>query len=256
MRTSIALSICLLATSAAAAPLTAKEMQELLALIDDRSMNPGDYKALVLMEQKRPDGTSVVKELVSYRRDVNDALILLFTQPKAEAGKGFLRLDKNLWYYEPGVGDWVRSSERMAIGGSDARRRDFDDSRYATEFDPSFVGEETLGNIAVYHLQLKAKPDIEVAFPVEDLWIHKANKVVLKRQSRAESNRLMLTTYYLKWKKVKVPNKKEPLDAPEEIRIINELQTGYSTTLQVQKIDMSGLPENVFTKAWLESKSR
>lgn len=250
------LVLCSAATVSAAETLTQEQMVAMLKHIDDMSMNPGDYKALVNMEATRADGNNFVRQIIVHRRDLDDAMVLLFAKPKSEAGKGFLRLDRNLWFYEPRIGKWTRSSERLGIGGSDARRRDFDDNRYSTEFVPSFVGEERLGKIDTYHLQLRAKPDIEVAFPIEDLWIHKTNKVVLKRESRAESGRLMLTTYYLKWKNVKTPSKKEPLEVAEEIRVLDDVQKGNSTILQIRKIDLSPLEKNLFTKAWLESKTR
>ena len=77
----------------------------------------------------------MVYELLVYRRDNEDKLIFLFTKPKAEQGKGYLRLDKNLWIYDPAVGKWERRTERERIGGTDTRRGDFDESRLADEYE-------------------------------------------------------------------------------------------------------------------------
>ena len=46
--------------------------------------------------RRRTRPTSCARPLV-YRRDADDKLMILFTKPKGEAGKGYLRLDKNLW---------------------------------------------------------------------------------------------------------------------------------------------------------------
>ena len=67
-----------------------------------------------------------------------------FTKPKSEEGKGYLRLDKNLWSYDPNTGKWERTTEREKIGGTNSRRSDFDESRLAEEFDPKFDGESKL----------------------------------------------------------------------------------------------------------------
>ena len=120
-------------------------MKKLLETIDDRQRNGGDYKALVYLEQKEKDKTDIVREALVYRRDADDKLMILFTKPKGEAGKGYLRLDKNLWSYDPNVGKWERRTERERIAGTDSRRADFDESRLAEEYDPTFEGEEKLG---------------------------------------------------------------------------------------------------------------
>jgi hypothetical protein len=97
-------------------------------------------------------------------RDADDKLMLLFAKPKSEEGKGILRLDKNLWTYDPGTGKWDRTTERERVGGTNTRRSDFDESRLTEEFDPSFVGEEKLGKLDVHHLLLSAKDGVDVAY--------------------------------------------------------------------------------------------
>ena len=76
------------------------------------------------------------------RRDADEKLMLLFTKPQTEAGKGYLRIDKNLWYYDPSIGKWERRTDRERIAGTDSRREDFDQSKLAAEYDPAFEDEE------------------------------------------------------------------------------------------------------------------
>jgi len=116
-----------------AAALTQAETDALVKLVDQRQRSSGDYKALCYMESKERDKTDVVYELVVYRREAEEKLMLLFSKPKSEAGKGYLRLDKNLWLYDPGTGKWERRTERERIGGTDTRRGDLDESRLAEE---------------------------------------------------------------------------------------------------------------------------
>ena len=72
--------------------------------IDNRQRNSGDYAAVTYIEQKEAGKTDLVYEAVIYRRDEEDKLMILFTKPSAEAGKGYLRLDRNLFIYDPSVG--------------------------------------------------------------------------------------------------------------------------------------------------------
>jgi hypothetical protein len=168
MRT-VLICLCL---SAAALPLralaepTGPEMVGLLKEVDDRQRSSGDYKALAYIEQKEKDKADIVREMLIYRRDADDKLMLLFTKPKSEEGKGYLRLDKNLWSYDPSTGKWERSTERERIGGTNSRRSDFDESRLAEEFTPTFGGEEKLGKYDTMRLELTVKDGVDVAYPV------------------------------------------------------------------------------------------
>src|SRR5258708_32693963 len=88
----------------ATSPLTKEKMVDLLKGIDIRIRSSGDYKALFYLEQREKEKPDVVREGLAYRRDSDEKLMILFTKPKTEAGRGYLRIDKNLWYYDPTVG--------------------------------------------------------------------------------------------------------------------------------------------------------
>jgi hypothetical protein len=251
-----AVAALLLAGPAAHATLDAAQMKRLLETIDDRQRNGGDYKSLIYLEQKERDKTDVVSEALVYRRDADDKLMILFTRPKAEAGKGYLRMEKNLWSYDPNSGKWERRTERERIAGTDSRRSDFDESRLTEEFEPTYEGEGSLGRFKVHQLSLKAKPDVDVAYPVVKLWIDTETSNVLKRQEFALSGRLMRTAYYPKWQKLFSESKKAEVWYPQEIRIYDEVEKANSTVVLIKSVDLRPLEANIFTKAWLESKSR
>lgn len=257
MRSSfLILAVLVAAVPSFAEPLAKEEMVKLLKEQDERQSSPGDYKSLVYLEQSEKDKADVVRELLIYRRDNDDKLILLFTKPKSEEGKGYLRQDKNLWIYDPNVGKWERTTERERIGGTNSRRQDFDESRLAQEFDPEFVGEEKLGKFETYRMKLKVKDGVDVAYPVMELWVDKVNHNILKRQEFALSGRLARTSYYPKWQKLFSESKKADVWFPGEIRIFDEIEKSNKTMVMFKTVDLSPLDANLFTKAWLESKSR
>jgi outer membrane lipoprotein-sorting protein len=253
-----ALAAVLLVTPAARAqaPLDTAALKKLLETLDDRQRNGGDYKSLMYIEQKEKDKTDVAREAVIYRRDADDKLMILLTKPKGEAGKGYLRLDKNLWSYDPNTGKWERRTERERIAGTDSRRADFDESRLADEYDPTFEGEEKLGKFTTYKLSLKARQGVDVAYPVLHLWVDKETSNILKRQEFALSGRLMRTSYFPKWQKLFSESKKAEVWYPQEMRFYDEVEKSNSTTIVVKTVDLRPLEANIFTKAWLESKSR
>jgi len=255
--TLLAVELLLLLTAAPAfAQMSKDDMVKLLADLDERQNTTGDYKALTYLEQTEKDHPDIVRELVIFRRDSDDKLMMLFTKPKSEEGKGYLRLEKNLWSYDPSVGKWERTTERERIGGTNSRRSDFDESRLAEEYDPADEGEEALGAYKAQKLLLKGKPGLDLAFPMIRIWIDKDSKNVLKRQEYALSGRLLRTSYYPKWKKVFSESKHAEVWYPEQIRFYDEVEKANSTLILIRAVDLHPLEANLFTKAWLESKSR
>ena len=238
------------------AALTTPQMVDILKIVDDRQKNNGDWRASAYLEQKEKDKVDVVYETEYYRRSADQKFMILFTKPKSSAGQGYLRLDKNLWFYDPSVGKWERRTERERIGGTNSRRSDFDESRLAEEYDPTDEGEEKLGAYTAQKLLLKGKAGLDLAFPMIRIWIDKETKNVLKRQEYALSNRLLRTSYYPKWKKVYSESKKAEVYYPEEIRFYDEVEKANQTLVLIRAVDLHPLPANLFTKAWLESKSR
>jgi hypothetical protein len=239
-----------------AASPTDAELVDMLKVIDDRQQNSGDYKSVAYLESKERGKDDVAREVIVYRRDADDKLMILFSKPKTEAGKGYLRLDKNMFMYDPSVGKWERRTERERIAGTDSRRQDFDESRLALEYSPKYVAEEKLGKLTVHHLVLTAKDGVDVAYPVVDLYIDKTSGNILKREDKAVSGKLMRTTYYPKWNKVYSESKKADVYFPGEIRFYDEVEKGNSTLVIIRETDLRPLDANLFTKAWLESKSR
>jgi outer membrane lipoprotein-sorting protein len=246
----------LLAAPAVASALTTPELDKVVAEIDERQRNQGDWKALCYMEQKEKGKTDVVYELLVFRRDQDDKQMFLFTKPKAEAGKGYLRIEKNLWLYDPAVGRWERRTERERIGGTNTRRGDLDESKIREEYDAKWEADEKLGVYDVHKILLTVKPGVDVAYPIVRMWVDRSTTNVLKRQDVALSGRLMRTVYQPRWKKIFSPSKKADVWYPEEIRIFDEIEKGNSTLILIKEIDLRALEANLFTKAWLESRSR
>lgn len=236
--------------------LTQTEVDAIVQRLDVRQRSTGDYKALCYIEQKERGKNDLLYQAVFYRRDDDDKLMILFLKPKSETGKGYLRLEKNMFMYDPTVGKWERRTERERIMGTDSRRGDFDESRLAEEYSAKFVKDEKLGKRAVHHLEMTAKKGQDVAYPTLKLWVDVESGNLLKRQDFALSGRLMRTTYYPKWKKIFSEDKGADVYYPEEIHIYDEVEKGNRTTIALTEVDLRPLSTNIFTKAWLESKSR
>lgn len=256
LRSPLALAALAALVAAPAPALTPAETAALVRTVDARQASLGDYRATCYLEQRERGKSDLVYELVVYRRDADEKLMLLFTAPRAEAGKGYLRAERNLWFYDPTVGRWERRTDRERIGGTDARRDDFDESRLAEEYDAVWERDGALGAYQVHELRLTARPDVDVAYPVVRLWVDQASGNVLKRQDLSGSGKLLRTGLYPRWRKVYSESKKGDVWYAEEIRVYDELEQGSTTRIVVRAVDLRPLESNLFTKAFLEGKSR
>jgi hypothetical protein len=240
---------------AAAAP-SAAEVNNIIKTVDERQRSPGDFKGLCYIETKQKDKADLIYEATVYRRDEQEKFLFLVVKPSNDAGKGWLRVDRNLFLYDPTVGKWDRRTERERIADTDARRQDLDASHMARDFEATFKSEEVLGKFKTYKIELKQKPGTEVPYPKLEIWVAVDNSNLMKELDYGESGKLMRSIYYPKWGKAFSESKKAEVYYPKEIRIFDELEKGRSTTLQIDKIELSPLDPNIFTKAWLESKSK
>lgn len=250
-----AFTTTLVAPSAAHA-LEPAEVTALMAELDERRSSVGDYKALVYIDQKQKDKSDLVYEVAIYRREATDRMVIMFLQPKSEAGKGYLRIDKNLFLYDPAVGRWERRTERERIGGTGSQRADFNGMRLSDDFTAEFVGQEKLGAFTVNQLKLTAKPGVDVANPIVHIWVDVESKNLLKQEDYALSGRKMRTLYYPRWQRVRSEAKGGDVYFPQEIRIFDEIEKDNRTTMVFRAIEIAPLSDSIFTKAWLESKSR
>ena len=62
--------------------------------------------------------------------------------------------------------------------------------------------------------------------------------------------------YYPRWQKLYSESKKAEVWYPGEIRIYDEVEKENSTIVVMKSVDLRPLEANIFTKAWLEAKSR
>lgn len=236
--------------------LSLAESFRIIKTLDDKQSSYGDYRALSYLKETEKNKDPKINQVIVFRRDVENKFMILFTKPKVDAGKGYLKIDKNLWFYDPSTGKWERRTERERIGGTNSRRRDFDESRLAQDYEVKFLKFEKLGPYQSYVFKLQAKKNVEVSYPVLEIWVDKKHTNLLKRKEYSLSGKLMRTTYYPKWSKKMSPVKKDYVWTPQEIRIYDELEKGASTIIVVKQTDLSPLPKNIFTKAWLETKSK
>lgn len=235
-------------------PMDEESIQDLLAQLDKKSKFNGDYKAIIYAHSKNRETGEKVQQIAVYRRDEDDRMMMLFLKPKSDAGKGYLLIDKNFFSFEPSTGSWTRVSDER-VGGSALNKGNFNGFNFTGRYKGTFVAHEKLGKYPVVHIRLDAKEQSTNEEQRIELWVETVSNNVLKQQDYALSGRLLRTTYRTDYKKFQDEAGVAQF-VPMKSIVYDEVEKGNQTTMVIEQIEIKELVSNLFTKAWLESKSR
>ncbi|HEX3020638.1 MAG TPA: outer membrane lipoprotein-sorting protein [Chitinispirillaceae bacterium] len=231
-------------------------VDSLLVEVEKKTEITSDAQATVSLTQQKTGQGAKTTEMVWYRRDSDDAFMIVMTAPESEKGNGYLRMGENFWMYRKNTRTFQHINRDENIGGSDAQADDFEKRKLTELYQPVLdkdgkenLSEEMLGNIAVYRFEIKAKVN-DVDYPKKIFWIRKDNSLVLKEQSFALSGSLMQTAYYLKYTLV------DKGYAPAKMMFIDEFEKGNKTIVEISGISTKALDDKLFTKAYLENLSK
>lgn len=234
------------ATSAGAEP----DVHAILQAIDAQSnFADTDFAAVFTMTTQDPEKGLERTVVRMFRRDRENKFLLLIQEPDVQRGQGYLQDGESLWFYDPESRRFSHTSLRDAFEGSDARNSDFAQSTLAEDY--RVVGYErgTLGQHAVYIMDLEAVRD-EVTYPFLRLWVTEEPHLALKVEEFSLTRRLMRTAYYPSYVRVGTAL------IPRQMLFVDELVEGRRTQIVLSEISVDPLPANVFTKAFVERVNR
>lgn len=209
------------------------------------SFNDTDFSCVYTFVSEKPGEETEVTQARMFRRDANEQFVMLILKPEYQKGQGYLKVDDNVWFYDPESRKFTHSSLKENVQNSEAKNSDLDSLSLAEDYEVESWEEGTLGQFPVYILNLKALNN-EVTYPRMKVWVRTDSTIVLKEEDYSLSNRLMRTTYFPKY--VKVGNKY----IPSQILIVDNLQEGEKTQLTMKNPSTATLPDSVFSKAYIE----
>ena len=253
-RMAIALA-ALAAISAAplAAPLAAQtpDFKAMLKAVDSNGdFGTQDYSAVFTIVTQKPQEKDSVMQIKLFRRDERDQVVWIMLKPDAQKGQGFLKVDDNIWMYDPESGKYSHSTMKEQIQNSKAKSSDLKRGSYAEDYDIAAWQEGTLGKYPVYVLTLKAKNN-EVSYPTLKLSIRKDKPLALKEEDYSLSDRLMRTVLYPP-KYIEVAGK----TVYSQMLIQDELNKGEKSQLTISDVSVAKLPDATFSKAFLGQTSK
>lgn len=236
-----------LAAAGTASAITNEELQEKLGLADYRAtFSESDFQATIKMVSVDPTFTEPkIREYTQFRRDGNDAMVMVTLQPEVDKGQGKLRIDENMWSYDPESRNFTHTTLKENIEGTDVKNNDLKKPTIASDYTVTGFTEGKLGAFDVYIINLKAINE-EVPYAFQKAYMRKDNFVLLMIQSYSLTDRLLRTTYYPTYSKIG-----DKYIATTTI-YKDELVVGKQTTMTMYNISLAPIPDSVFSKAYIE----
>ncbi len=194
-----------LATALAANP----SVQEIIDRIDQMQEVKSDITAQARITTRDPDmgGTKII-EAVYYRRDSDDAFLIVLTAPDTDKGNGYLRVGDNMWMYRSKSRAFQHIGRGEKIGGSNATAGDMESRKFGELYKPDVdaSGNEKLaavmiGKIPVYKIELVAKA-VDVKHPRVIMWVTRDKYLPLKQELYSLSGTLLETDYFKNYKEI------------------------------------------------------
>jgi hypothetical protein len=233
-------------------------IQEIIDYYDTNYQLRSDMTAQARITTKDPEQGTKVIESVLYRRDRDDAFLIVLADPETERGNGYLRVGDNMWLYRRTTRTFTHIGRDEKIGGSNATAGDIETRKFKELYKPSLgasgkeiISTETIGGakIPVYRFEVIAQVN-DVKYPKLVMWVTRDKYLELKRESYSLSGTLMETDLYTNYKEV------EGRFVPLLQKFTDEVEKGRTSLLEITGITFSKVDDYKFDKSYLESLSK
>lgn len=230
-------------------------MRILKAMETNESMRE-DVRSKVSLTQNRVGQGVKVLSMEYFRRDGDKSFVIAMTGPESERGNGYLRQGDHFWMYRRNTRTFQHVNRDESIGGSDAKGGDFESRPLTEMFAPvkdaagkELLEADTVGGVPCWKLEVRAIVS-DVDYPRKTMWARQDNLLLAKQQSYSSSGTLMQTAYYTKYQPV------AGRQLAMRMVFVDEVEKGNRSMVDLSDVKVGKVDPDIFTKAWLESKSR
>ena len=256
----IAISLLVAAIGASAAfaqNLSSSEAAALLKKTDESTAFKGtDFTANYALTQEKPGQGKTDKTAIMYRRDDASSYTILFTGPASDRGKGYVQFDQNIWFYDPADKQFVFSSSKDKLSGTNATTADFTPQHYSEKYKIKSAKKEKLGSLKCVVFDLAAKVD-DVNYPAVKLWVTEDDGLIRKKEDYSLSGQLLRTTAipsYQSYSGHSVPKSMLIIDNLRGKKINNKMQY-EQTQVTISNVSFAKQSNAVYTKKYVEMMS-
>lgn len=233
-------------------------VQQLIDHIDTNYEVRSDMTAQARITTKDPEQGTKVIQSVMYRRDRDDAFLIVIADPESDRGNGYLRVGDNMWMYRRSTRTFTHIGRDEKIGGSNASAGDFETRKFKELYKPGvdssgreLIAEDTIGSakIPVYRFEVVAQVN-DVKFPKLVMWVTRDKYLELKRESYSLSGTLLETDLFTNYKEV------EGRYVPLLQKFTDEVEKGRTSLLEITGLSFAPVDDYKFDKSYLESLSK
>lgn len=208
-----------------------------------------DFSARYTVVSTRPGQDNSVIVARIFRRDREDKMTILISDPPAQRGQGYLQIGDSLWFYDPESREFAFSSFKEAFQDSDAQNSDFTRSSLQKDYRVTEWEDGKLGRFDVWVATLDAVNN-SVPVPRRRMWIRKDNNLILKVEDYSLTRRLLRTMLFPAYQTL------QGRFIPSRFVIEDNLRAGEKTQISIDEPSLSPLPDSVFRREFLERVSR
>ena len=225
----------------------AEKAFKIMESTDDVLAYHGDYSATMSLVIEKPNKPKENLQYKVFQRTDKELMTIVQLFPEADKGKGYLMEGDNIWSYDPISRKFTHTSIKEALGDSDVKIDDVDQSEthWRDNYDVTAFEEGMLGKFEVNIITLTAKTN-EPSYAKSKYYIRKDIPLVLKMEDFSGSDRLMRTILIPKYTKVPAGY------VSTQMIMRDELNKGENTQQVISDLTFDSLPDRIFTKAYLE----
>lgn len=235
--------LCLLAGN-----LYAQTAKEIIVKADNRVRGETSYIEMTI-EINRPKWNKTMA-MKSWSKGSTKAISVV-TSPAKEKGTVFLMRNKEVWNYIPSVDRTIKLPPSMMLQnwmGTDLTNDDLiKQSSLVIDYNQKIIGEESVGGLKCWKIELSPKEDASVVWGKIIIWIDKTDFMQMKTEFYDEDeflvNRMIASD-------IKTFDGKK---LPSKLTIIPEDKAGNKTIIsyQVMKFNLA-IDDNKFTTSYMK----
>ncbi|MBN1598173.1 MAG: outer membrane lipoprotein-sorting protein [Bacteroidales bacterium] len=178
--------------------ITAVKSQDATAIVkrtDDKMRGEKSSISTMSMEIIRPTWSRKIA-FKSWTKGTNKSVVLI-TSPSKEAGQSFMRLDREMWNWNPTISRMIKLPPSMLSQGwmgSDFTNDDLLNQRsIVVDYTHNIIGSETLEDRDCHIIELIPKEDAPVVWGKIIFWISKKDDILMKSEYYDEDDYLVKT---------------------------------------------------------------
>lgn len=237
---------------------TSESYEQLLKKADSQiTFESGDFSAEYTITKRDPGGATQTTKAIIFRRDSKGLVLVLIVEPASEKGKGYLKVQDNLWLYDPKGKAFIFTNAQERFQNSSLRNSDLTPLNLSSNYKIVKVEEEILGKFDCYVFHLEAQSS-SVTFPKMKVWISKPDHLIRMVENYSLSNQKLRIIAYPSYQKI--GNRWTPAqiviqDLMRSANIKGKIEY-EQTIVNITKPSIAPLADEVYTKEYLQRVSQ